>query len=337
MCIRDSHYFDYLNFDKDHGYARRPGVFQASIEGVAHLTAWIDYYKVGELRGTMLLGPALDALSRGQLRDALEPGAVALLADAQRALPDYLEGALDGAEELCFASLTQALRRILLRVRAYRHGGAVLVASSTMVDDLLSVKYPLSYGRLVEALSLQLAYQAQFGVAMDMIMESLDRDAEHINVGAYLDNAVAGDELEDIDRELDAALWFIALLTRVDGLVLLDPRLGVAGFGAFVDVEQEPPQVFEAITARGGRRRALEYGAFGSRHRSMMRACWAMKGSVGFVVSQDGMIRGMTSTEDGVIVWPDLMLQRLRDAPTEKRSKQIDQIRSEAESPPRHD
>lgn len=310
--------------------AKRPGIFQASIEAIAHLTAWIDYYKVAELRGSLLLGPALDALSGKRLREALQPGAIMLNEQAKVQLPPHFEGALDDAENLGYKYLSEALRRILLRTRAYRHGGALLILPASANDPPLSVKYPLSYGRLAESLSLQLVTHTEYGITMDVIMDALDKDAETVDMGLYLDSVIAADELGDIDRELDAALWFIALLTRVDGLVVLDPRLAVKGFGAFVDVEVEPPGVFEAITAAGGRMRALEYRAYGSRHRSMMRACWAVPGSVGFVVSQDGMIRGITAIKDGVLVWPDLMLQRLRSAPPE-RQQQLEQIRTEAE------
>jgi len=330
LVDQGNHYHDYLNFDKDSAQAWRPGVFQASIEAIAHVTAWIDYFKVAELRGSMLLGPALDALSGKRLRESLQPGAIMLQEQAKALLPSHFEGALDDVEDLCYRSLTEALRRILLRTRAYRHGGALLILPTAADDPPLSVKYPLAYARLAESMRLQLVNRAKHGITMDMIMEALDQDAETVDMGLYLDNVIAGDDLEDIDRELDAALWFIALLTRVDGLVVLDPQLAVKGFGAFVDVEAEPPQVFEAITAAGGRMRALEYKAYGSRHRSMMRACWAVRGSVGFVASQDGMIRGMTAINDGILVWPDLMLQRLRNAPTAKTQKQLEQIRTEA-------
>ena len=195
----------------------------------------------------------------------------------------------------------------------------------------LNVKYQLNYGRLAEALALDLAYEALRDITQDLDFEKLDEDAEAIEGDLYLDNAVAGNRLEDLAREIDAAVWFVALLTRVDGLVLFDSQLCVKGFGVVIGVEDEPPAVYEATTALGGRTKKLDYQGFGTRHRSMMRACWAIRGSVGFVVSQDGMVRAMIGSDKGVVVWPDLMTQRLRTNLPVPPAARLEQLQSEAE------
>jgi hypothetical protein len=69
---------------------------------------------------------------------------------------------------------------------------------------------------------------------------------------------------------------------------------------------------------------ALDYNHFGTRHRSMMRYCAAVPGSVGFVVSQDGDVRAITRVRDDLVVWENVKL-RLDDferrRPSRKKSE----------------
>ena len=43
----------------------------------------------------------------------------------------------------------------------------------------------------------------------------------------------------------------------------------------------------------------------------MMRYCNAYPGSVGFVISQDGDIRGMTKVGDSLVIWDGVTLERI--------------------------
>jgi hypothetical protein len=218
-----------------------------------------------------------------------------------------------------------------LRARGYRHGGALLVLPEGTDLSGLNVKYPMQYDRLGDALAFEMANAAMSDITQNIIFEHLDDDAESLPMMLYLDNSIADGELEDASREIDSAVWFIALLTRVDGLVLFDHNLCVKGFGVVIDIQDEPPSVMQAVTARGGRRKELAYTSFGTRHRSMMRACWAIRGSVGFVISQDGMVRAMTASESGVVVWRDLLLQRVEYEPRVPTSARVARRR---EAPP---
>jgi hypothetical protein len=63
-------YHDYVNFDSETG-PERPGLFQASITGIGHLVAYIEYEKVGELKLNKLVRTAIDIFRSGRIRDAL--------------------------------------------------------------------------------------------------------------------------------------------------------------------------------------------------------------------------------------------------------------------------
>jgi len=130
-------------------------------------------------------------------------------------------------------------------------------------------------------------------------------------VGLHLDEVVAGYDLEEIRNELGSVIWFISLLSRVDGLVLLNPQLEVQGFGVEITVPEEPSAIYSAGDAWGTESllRRIDYQQYGTRHRSMMRYCSKYPGSVGFVVSQDGDVRVMTIVGGRLLVWENIQLQ----------------------------
>jgi hypothetical protein len=94
----------------------------------------------------------------------------------------------------------------------------------------------------------------------------------------------------DIAREINSAVRFISLLTRVDGLVLLDPDMCVRGFGVEITAADLPVEVYRARNPNATQLTEIYYNHHGTRHRSMMGLCAAVEGSLGFVISQDGAI-----------------------------------------------
>ena len=52
----------------------------------------------------------------------------------------------------------------------------------------------------------------------------------------------------------------------------------------------------------------IDTDKFGTRHRSAMRFCWANRGAVAFVISQDGGVRAITKLNNKVVIWEDIKL-----------------------------
>jgi hypothetical protein len=130
-----------------------------------------------------------------------------------------------------------------------------------------------------------------------------------IALETYLDETVSDTNAEKNQSEIDGLLWFISLLTRVDGVVVLREDLSVVGFGAEIIVVEEPPRIRRALTTTASETEDLSYTQWGTRHRSMMRYRWSVPGSVGFVLSQDGDIRAITRKGDDLLVWENPILQ----------------------------
>jgi hypothetical protein len=61
----------------------------------------------------------------------------------------------------------------------------------------------------------------------------------------------SSDELQDSEQELNSAGWFVSLLTRVDGLVLMAGDISVQGLGLEITDAPTPAAVYRALNPRG--------------------------------------------------------------------------------------
>src|SRR6267154_2279144 len=303
-------YHDYVNFDSESG-PERPGLFQASIIGIGHLVEYIGYEKVAELKQNSLVRTAIDVFQSGKVRETLSVGIRSHLDSLRTGWPDEFPTDFDDWEPPLVDAWLAALRRLLLRVQNMRHGGAFLMTPDKTQRDL-SIKHKISYSRLRTALQRHAVANAEQLIASGIIGdEYMEKNAEDIPLGLHLDEVIAGYDLEEIRNELAGVIWFTSLLTRVDGLVLLDPNLEVQGFGVEITAPEEPAEIYTAGDAWASEwlLRKVDYQQYGTRHRSMMRYCAKFPGSVGFVISQDGDVRVMTNVEGRLVMWENIQLQ----------------------------
>jgi hypothetical protein len=302
-------YSQFINYESEEG-APRPGLFQATIAGTGQLVAFVGMNKIAELRVNALITQASDVLGGGPIRQALQPGIESYLEAIRTTVPAYRYRELHWKASL-IATWLQSLSRLLLRMQNYRHGGAILITPDTSLRGL-NMKYELPYDRLRSALEDNASLRIDESYFSQRVWQKyVDRDAETIPVDLYLDESIARDNLKDNRRELEGTIWFLSLLTRVDGLLLLNPSLELQGFGVEITFQDEPPEVFIAgnrsASARGLKR--IDYNHYGTRHRSMMRYCFQVPGSVGFVVSQDGDVRAVTQVRGQLVMWENIKLQ----------------------------
>ena len=314
-------YHDYVNQNTDVG-PERPGLFQAQVEGPAHIRAFMGYRKVSELRVDRIVGRSVDVLHAGPIRARLAEGIRWHFEDVRERL-DPEEYDVDSYWQSSFADKwLAALSRILLRVQNYRHGGTNFIPAGDDLDGL-NVKYGLAYPRLRRALADRAAHLLRNTMAGEMVIEDfMEKDVETMPVWLHVENEITTDDLDGSLRELDGATRFVSLLTRVDGVVLVTPALDIIGFGVEITEQGVPDTVMLANTRTATDRslRALDYYQYGTRHRSVMRYCWAHPGSTGFVVSQDGDVRAIARVGDQVVLWDDIKLRVEFDFARETRA-----------------
>lgn len=313
LIDQQNRYHDYLNYDTDAG-PERPGLFEASVLGTGHLAVTIGYEKVAELRINELARNTIDVLNTGPVSDALGSG-INLFLDvvSQRVSTEY--GIThDDWVPLAASQWLQCLCRLLLRIQGLGHGGAIVITPETDFTGL-NPKYKVSYERLRKSLEGHASLTARKLDIDDEIHDILESDADEIPALLHLDDAVIGNDIDETESELDGAIWFIALLSRVDGAVALTPALDVLGFGVEITIDTPPRNVVRAADAKASKRKrsSVDYNHFGTRHRSMMRYCNSVPGSLGFVVSQDGDVRAMHKIADDLVIWENLRLQVFRN------------------------
>jgi Probable sensor domain DACNV len=305
-----SSYSDFVNYEAEEG-AARPGLFQATIAGTGHLIAFIEMEKVAELKVNVLITDVSDILGGGPVREALQPGIESYLKAVYSWVPKARHQSRSHWEASLIATWLQSLSRLLLRMQRYRHGGAILITPDNSLH-WLNIKYELPYDRLRSALESNASLRIDQSYFSDKIWEDyVDQDAETVPVDLYLEESIARDHLKDNRRELEGTIWFLSLLTRVDGLLLLNPSLELQGFGVEITIPDEPASVYIAgnRSATEKKLRLIDYNHYGTRHRSMMRYCSHVPGSVGFVVSQDGDVRAMTKVRGQLVMWENIKLQ----------------------------
>jgi hypothetical protein len=305
-------HFEYQRYEDTEGAWPRPGLFHASVLGVGHIEVQAGMETLAALKGTDLLKKPIDALRAGPLREAIAPGLNALAGRTRRiALRKCGQYTSEDAEE-AISTWLGTLCRLLLRIKNHGHGGAILLtmAASRSNPRHLNVKYRLDYRRVENSLFNRCVTEAVGYVYGQRLMDLLDEESDSIPAIAYSDDLVLTSERDDARDSLDGGLWFISLLSRVDGLVLMDPHLRVAAFGVEITVDQPPNAVAIALDNDASTTTAADYNHFGTRHRSMMRYCYRVPGSVGFVVSQDGDVRAMTRRDETLLFWENIQLYR---------------------------
>lgn len=294
-----------LVWDLDIDRPSRPGRIQVVIEGTAHLSVWIGYAKVAELRGSTLLPREIDVLSGGPVRDALLPGPNLELEDFRR------DEAISKSEfESVSPALTRfwfgALTRILFRTVAYHVGGGLLLTPDESMADL-SGGHKIPYDRVKSGL------RSRWRAHVDLMA----------NRSPSPERSRALRLREQARSELDGATRFVSLLTRVDGIVVLNMSLEVLAFGSRIVTKENPPAAQgHAIPlarnrgATAAKLGTIAYDHYGTRHQAVFRYCQATPGAVGLVVSHDQVVRAATLVNGSVTLWDRvLLLRELRPRP----------------------
>jgi hypothetical protein len=317
----------YASFDTNEGFAR-PGIFQADIVGPGHLRVFDEFDHIAELSGGDLLPRPLDVLKSGilltKLDDLLSTTAQdvtgetlsALAREFPLVLPDGRKmsptvGRLGPALSRFRIS---SLRRLLIRMQSFGHGGAILITNeaSTPVPDDLNIRRPLKYPRLSNAAQRLMAYHRYNKAATDIVGRSFAPSREAIPYSLFQGVLRSDQLIQETNIEIDHTLWFLALLTRIDGLVLLTPELDLIGFSVLItEISKESSEdVAIAEDVNATQISSMSATNFGTRHHSMLQYCSRHPSSVGFVVSQDGAVRAITQINDKTIMWRNIQLRR---------------------------
>lgn len=300
------HYNTYVMKETDTG-VEVPGIFQAVIEGLGDVAVYRRYVLLGALRQNRLVTQQRRVMENGPIHDKLLTSIKTFQTQIAEKVGDQYR-LRDHWDESLKEMWISALCRILISIRRYGHGGAVLISSS---KSGLKPKYSLQYDRLAKSLFRGGVLLVENTAFSDEIHELLDEEEDQMPVSLYLDDSVTEGDLEDTRNEMTGCIRFIASLSRVDGLIWMNTDLSVRGFGVEITTIEEPKAVMTALDSSGKKTRPLDMNHYGTRHRSMIRHCAKDPDSVGFVVSQDGDVRAITKVDGQVFLWDDVRLQSI--------------------------
>jgi hypothetical protein len=288
--------------------AERPGLFQASVEGIGMVVVYMRYEKVAELRINELIRNSLDLFRESPVRELLSPGIEGHLQAIRSSVPDDIRE-IGQSDEFHIQQWLSVLCRILLRVQKLKNGGALLITD--LDTSGLNFKYQIDYERLQTSLESNAITKIKSDYLEKHLLNLSESKTKEIPSTLYFQLRRFEKELRASKNEIDGVIWFIALLTRVDGLVVMDRNLAVRGYGVEITTAEEPAELFIAgdRMATPAKLRAASYNHFGTRHRSMMRYCFQNPGSIGFVVSQDGEVRVVTKVGDALVMWENIKLK----------------------------
>lgn len=227
------------------------------------------------------------------------------------------------------------LCRLLLRIRNHRHGGALLIIPGATTPDL-DIRCHFTYDRIHDHLcDYFAALICQTFIEVSARQGRLDEITYPRPMTSKLGYFTTPDARENVftarecggyDENLFRS-WFytasridamaalagsialVSSLSRVDGLLLMSGGLRLQGFGTEIRTKRNVETIDLALDPQAATTITANPNSYGTRHRSMMRYCSEHRGSVGFVISQDGDIRAITKVGKRLIMWEHLQLK----------------------------
>jgi hypothetical protein len=176
----------------------------------------------------------------------------------------------------------------------------------------LNLKYQIDYKRLHSALVTKTVLEIALDLTQDRIhTEYVKPKKTSLPVELHFEEGILRNEKDDNEDEVTGCLWFISLLSRVDGLVLMKPNLEVRAFGVEITTTDQPHSVVSVSDPEdfsNTNLKPLDYNSRGTRHRSVMRYCWTVPDSLGLVLSQDGGLIVVSRELDKLLVWDNVSL-----------------------------
>ena len=305
-----SSHHHFVTHESEEGF-ERPGLFQVSIAGIGHLVVFKGFETIGELKRGALGLRSPDILHAGPVSKLLYAGfekpirlAISRIPKEVTVFPEQQK------QRILLETYITTITRLMLRIQSLGQGAGLLV-SPTGSHRKLDVKYPLRYRGLMDTATRYINHKFALASLLNLADRSKRNEKSTMGLQRSHQNIWGGlSRLQDLRGALDGVLWFVSLLARVDGLVLMTPDMQVRGFGVEITERREPQNVYLSRTAqvRHGLS-SVDYDLYGTRHRSMMRYCAAVPGSIGWVFSHDGDIRVMTRVGTRLVLWENIRLR----------------------------
>ncbi len=215
---------------------------------------------------------------------------------------------------------TQALLCLLREVAATRRSGGIVLTArrgqdagiNLLRDGWLPPPHEAAFTELCRLLEDRAA------AAMTTQVQAVQSLSARAALGDIpLDDLMLREPAQALDSpgddpEIARATRFLAGLSRVDGLLRLDPALNLLSFGGEPAAGHLPERVYLAgdEMAADAALTAISSRSFGPRNQALLRLCHRDPQTVCFAFTQDGDLRAMLWHEEKLIVWNSVHLPR---------------------------
>lgn len=270
---------------------------------------WLLFYQgyqlLAEWRGREIYGPRLDVFHSKLLNDRFAPHRRGLVEEVLNCcLPSTL--GLDDYSELARLISLQFIRRVINLVRTSGHGGSVvflpdgdagLEAATRWIDCKYTAEADdagLRYRHLMQSIIRRVGELAPEGSTSEQAWEIFRSSAD--------------EELDQLEEAFFELARFLSDLMQVDGVLVLDRKVRVIGFGGEIRVDRNVFQVSQAIDLEATQLSNWNVQGDGTRHRSVYRLCSVEPDVIGFVISQDSNVRLIVNVNDNVVFWMHSMV-----------------------------
>lgn len=273
-----------------------PGELTLSAQGLVIIT----------LRNGQILSPVSDVLESGPIAEFFTSAKSHLCNDTLVSLDQTKFDDKGPYEDDPPRFYNFFLERILFNIREKQHGGMVIIIpksihkTDTRIIDRLNIKYSCSYDYIWDLLVRSLVNHRKF---FDSVFTLLHRE-KTLTKKLFQEQFNFSNEKRELDEYLGDAAQAVAVLTSVDGAVLMTDRFHIVGFGA--EVIAISPSLKEVVISAGSQHLRVPIESYGTRHRAAFRFCSSFEDSVTFVVSRDGGVKAVKRVGSDVILWPDI-------------------------------
>jgi hypothetical protein len=194
------------------------------------------------------------------------------------------------------------MKRLIAGMRAFHHGGTLVVVPPEMADmfcsdnPYLSIKYGF----------VDSEPRARFRTLIITVMNTLAKIAgdQHSVIGWRDYQQTTNPDIIKLDEAIFEMSHLVAALSTVDGAVVLTRRFELLGFGAEIHCESTDLNfVAKALDLEGDHSVIESVHAVGTRHRSAYRICNAHKDVLSIILSQDGNVQFARWKDDNVMYW----------------------------------
>jgi hypothetical protein len=137
---------------------------------------------------------------------------------------------------------------------------------------------------------------------------------ENLNLEDFLNRMLKEESSEILfnvamNKKYAERVAFLAQLSCIDGALILNDALHLLSFGSTLNAKKWSGKVETGHDGFGGGGEDFDASKLGTKHNSAINFVGTCPGSIAFVISQDGPVRGLIrKDEETVLCWPDCLI-----------------------------